>query len=216
MLDIAVIGAGGHSKVVHDIIRSKKEYILRAILDDKYDELKVEDDIFLGPISSVQRVLDTYEGIKFIIAIGSNEVRKMIVSRLGLSSDYYISLVHETAVISPSASIRHGTVIMANAVIHADASVGIHAIINTAAIVEHDNRIGDYVHLAPRATLCGDVKAEEGAFIGAGATVIPGISIGEWSVIGAGATVIQTIPSRSTAVGNPAKVIKQIETNGML
>jgi acetyltransferase EpsM len=209
-VDIAVIGAGGHGKVVRDIICSKKEYSLRAILDDKYAELKVEEDIFLGPISALQNIVAKYEGLKIVIAIGSNEVRKKLVSRLGLTSDYYISLVHETAVISPSAIIRHGTVIMANAVIQADVSIGIHAIINTAAIVEHDNCIGDYVHLAPRATLCGNVNAEEGTFIGAGATVIPGLCIGEWSVIGAGAAVISTIPSYSTAVGNPAKVIKQI------
>jgi acetyltransferase EpsM len=209
MLDIAVIGAGGHSKVVRDIISPLKDHILRAILDDKYDELKLEDDILLGPISSIQSIFDKYAGIKIIVAIGNNEVRKMIVTRLGLSSEHYISLAHETAVISPSASIGQGTVIMANAVIHADASVGIHTIINTAAIVEHDNRIGDYVHLAPRTTLCGNVRVEEGVFIGAGATVIPEISIGEWSLIGAGATVICTIPPHSTAVGTPAKVVKQ-------
>ena len=40
------------------------------------------------------------------------------------------------------------------------------------------------------------------------ANVIQGISIGRWSVIGAGAVVIEDIPAGSTAVGVPAKVIK--------
>ncbi|MGQ0452916.1 acetyltransferase, partial [Bacillus sp. SS-TM] len=39
-------------------------------------------------------------------------------------------------------------------------------------------------------------------------TIIPNLIIGNWSMIGAGATVIHNIPSRCTAVGLPAKIIK--------
>jgi acetyltransferase EpsM len=208
-LNIAIIGSGGHSKVIRDIISSRKDYCVRAIFDDKYKELTLHNDMLIGPVSSAQHVMDKYEGIKFIVAIGNNGIRQRIVSTLGLTDESYIPLVHDTAVISPSASIGPGTVIMANVVVHADTTIGRHTILNTASIVEHDNRIGDYVHIAPRATLTGDVTVEEGTMIGAGSTVIPGITIGEWSTIGAGATVIHSIPSHSTAVGVPAKLIRK-------
>ncbi|WP_091167713.1 acetyltransferase [Paenibacillus sp. 1_12] len=208
-MNIVIIGSGGHSKVVRDIISSKEDYCVKAVLDDKYDQLTSNGDIYTGPISSAQHIISLYEGIKFIIAIGNNEIRQSIVSKLGLSHESYISLVHETAVISPSAFVGSGTVIMANAVVQADAIIGRYTIINTSAIIEHDNCIGDYVHIAPRATLTGDVKVKHGCMIGAGATIIPGLSIGERSVIGAGSTVIHSIPSDCTAVGIPAKVINK-------
>lgn len=47
-----------------------------------------------------------------------------------------------------------------------------------------------------------------GVWIGANAVILPAVRIGDGSIIGAGAIVTQSIPAHSTAVGNPAKVIK--------
>jgi acetyltransferase EpsM len=207
-MELAVIGEGGHSKVIRDMIHANKSYKLRAILDDKYEELILEDDIYLGPISAARSLLNQMNQLKFVVAIGNNALRKTIVTKLGLSNEHYASLTHERAVISSSAAIGQGTVIMANAVVNADACIGNHSIVNTGAIVEHDNRIGDYVHVAPHATLTGSIIAKEGTLIGAGATIIPGIHLGEWAIIGAGSTVIRDINAYSTAVGTPAIIIK--------
>ncbi len=51
---------------------------------------------------------------------------------------------------------------------------------------------------------------ENNVFIGAGSTVLKGVRIGVNSVIGAGSVVTKDIPPNSIAVGNPAKVIKQL------
>jgi acetyltransferase-like isoleucine patch superfamily enzyme len=53
------------------------------------------------------------------------------------------------------------------------------------------------------------VRIEDGAHIGVGVTVLPGVTIGECAVIGAGAVVTEDIPSRTVAVGSPARAIKQ-------
>ncbi|MGO4271106.1 acetyltransferase [Paenibacillus sp. TAF58] len=206
-MDLVVIGEGGHSKVIRELIRSKSDYKIIAILDDKYDQLTIINGIYIGPISSAHLLLNRMNHLKFVVAIGNNEVRKLIVSKLGLSKGNYISLIHDTAVISSSASIGEGSVIMAGTIVNADAVIGDHVIINSGAIVEHDNQIGDYVHVAPRATLTGSVIAETGAMIGAGTTIIPGKKVGEWAIIGAGATVISDIPSYRSAVGTPARLI---------
>jgi acetyltransferase EpsM len=207
-MELAVIGEGGHSKVIMELIRSKENYKIKAILDDKYTDLILSNGIYRGPISAAPKLLNHIFSLKFVVAIGNNKVRKSIVLKLGLPIHNYISLIHETAVISSSASIGHGTVILAHTTINADAYIGNHSIINTGAIIEHDNRIEDYVHVAPRATLTGSVSVKEGTMIGAGATIIPSINIGEWTIIGAGATVISDIPANSTAVGTPARVTK--------
>lgn len=50
----------------------------------------------------------------------------------------------------------------------------------------------------------------DNVWLGGGAIVLPGVSIGDNSVIGAGAVVTKDIPANSVAVGNPARVIKEI------
>ncbi|ROZ64094.1 sugar O-acetyltransferase [Kocuria soli] len=50
----------------------------------------------------------------------------------------------------------------------------------------------------------------DNVWLGGGAIVCPGVSIGENSVIGAGAVVTKDIPANVVAVGNPARVIKEI------
>ena len=205
-MKIILIGHGGHSKVIRDMVLENEEYQLVGYLDDKYEDLTFSDEVCLGPISAAKELIKYINGVKFVIAVGNNVVRKLIFEKLGLDIHSYATVIQKTAVVSPSAKIGHGTVVMANAVINADAEIGNHAIINTGSVVEHDNCLKNFVHISPRATLTGAVSIGNGVHIGAGATIIPNIKIGEWTVIGAGATVIHNIPSNCTAVGTPAKV----------
>ena len=57
------------------------------------------------------------------------------------------------------------------------------------------------------------VRVEDGVWIGGGSVLLPGVTIGRNSVIGAGSVVVKHIPANSIAVGNPCRVIKNIEDN---
>lgn len=50
----------------------------------------------------------------------------------------------------------------------------------------------------------------DNVWIGGGVIVCPGVTIGDDSVIGAGSVVTRDIPARSLAVGNPARVIREL------
>lgn len=50
----------------------------------------------------------------------------------------------------------------------------------------------------------------ENAWLGAGVVVLPGVTIGENSVIGAGSIVTRDIPANVVAVGNPCRVLREI------
>jgi acetyltransferase EpsM len=215
-MKIVVIGNGGHSKVIRDLGLSQKGNEIVGYLDDKYDDFRLVDNIFLGPIFSAKRITEYFIDIKFVIAIGDNKVRKRIAHEINLPEEYYVTLVHNSAVVSHTAKIGKGTVVMPNTVINADTEIGSHAIINTGAVIEHDCLIGDFTHVSPGATLTGAVQLKEGVSIGAGATIIPNVKIGKWSIIGAGATVINHIPSYCTAVGIPARVNKVNDSGGEL
>ena len=55
------------------------------------------------------------------------------------------------------------------------------------------------------------VRIEDGVWIGGGVVILPGVTIGRNSVIGAGSVVTRSIPANCVAVGNPCRVIKQID-----
>jgi maltose O-acetyltransferase len=57
------------------------------------------------------------------------------------------------------------------------------------------------------------VVIEDGVWLGGNVTVWGGVTIGKNSIIGAGSVVTADIPENVIAVGNPAKVIKKIETD---
>lgn len=205
---VIILGNGGHSRVIQEIIRLNGRYEIVAILDDKYQQGFQEKGIIHAPISFLSKLLriDT----KVVVAIGDNKTRKKIVESLHLPEKLYLTVIHPTAVVSTSARIGCGTVIMPHTVLNSMAEVGMHGIINSGAVVEHDSNIGNYTHISPNATLTGDVTSGEGVHVGSAATIIPGMHLGSWSVIGAGSTVIEHIPAYSKAVGSPTRIIERI------
>jgi acetyltransferase-like isoleucine patch superfamily enzyme len=76
----------------------------------------------------------------------------------------------------------------------------------------------------PRATAGGgslqteaDWKVEKtvikkGASIGSGATILANLCIGENAIVGAGAVVTKDVPANTIVAGNPARILRQIET----
>lgn len=198
MIDkVHLYGAGGHAKVIIDILRAEGAEI-RSIVD--VDESK-------RSLSGIE-VVHSASGLSpVIVSIGNNAVRKRVAEELDCE---FATAVHPTAVVSPSARIGEGSVVMHGAIVQADAEVGRHCIINTGASVDHECRIGDYSHISPHATLCGNVTVGCGAHIGAGSVVIPGIKIGDWAVIGAGAVIVRDVAPGSVVVGNPGREIKRI------
>lgn len=208
-----IIGHGGHGKVVKDMILSNEGNEVIGFLDDQYKDIRLSGNLFLGPIRSAKHMIETFQDIKFILAVGNNPIRKLIVEKLALPEECYASAIHKSAVVSSSAKIGLGAVIMANAVINADTEIGEHVIINTGSVVEHDCKIKEFAHICPGVSMAGGVQIGKGTKIGTGAAIIPNVKVGDWTTIGAGATVIRDIPSYSTAVGIPAKVKKQVKVN---
>lgn len=198
---IVLIGGSGHAKVIIDCIRAAGGSVFGILDDGIASGAEILGVRVLGPTADYEQ----FAGHPFLIAIGNNSVRRKIAERLKVR---WATVVHPTAVVSPSASIGVGTVIMPRAVVNAGASVGSHCIVNTAAIVEHDNVLGDYVHISPNAALGGTVHVGELTHIGIGASVRNNINICGGCTVGAGAAVVKDITAPGTYVGVPAGRMK--------
>lgn len=55
------------------------------------------------------------------------------------------------------------------------------------------------------------VLIRRGSWIGAGVIILPGVTVGENAVIGAGTVVTKSVPPRVVFVGNPGRIIKNLE-----
>jgi sugar O-acyltransferase (sialic acid O-acetyltransferase NeuD family) len=198
-------GAGGHAKVVLDIALAMRAFTDICFADDSPEK---QGHSFRGlPVISGSRLSGWSGG--FLIAIGDNRIRAAryrAAAAAGLSA---VTLVHPSAIISPSAAIGEGTVVMPGAVINADARVGSNCIINTGSVVEHECIVGDHAHIAPRVALGGAVKVGDFALIGSGAVALPGAFIGESAIVGAGAVVLEGAPAWATVAGVPAKIVRR-------
>ncbi|MCO6183981.1 serine O-acetyltransferase EpsC [Leuconostoc fallax] len=115
-------------------------------------------------------------------------------------------------IISRWSTKRNGIVISPGAQIGKRVFIdhGIGVVIGETAIIEDDVTILHGVTLGSRQSHHGQrhPKIKRGSFIGAHAQVLGNITIGSNSKIGANAVVLQDIPDNSTAVGNPAYIVK--------
>jgi acetyltransferase EpsM len=210
---IHIIGAGGHANVVLDIVEELRKYVGINIYADSYDPV-ANNRFWDYPIKG--SATDFFSEVKYnwnhdyIVAIGDNSARGRLSESFKLATKRKpVTLIHPKAIVSDRAKIGHGTVIMAGAVVGPGAVIGDNCIINHGATVDHDCMLEDAVHICPGAHIAGAVKVGKGVQVGIGASVIQGISIGEYTTIGAGAAVVSDIAGWVTAVGVPAKVIKE-------
>ena len=110
-------------------------------------------------------------------------------------------------------------------------NIGDHVYLNFQCVILDCNRvsIGDHTMIGPNVqiyTPAHDLQAEtrsqgwevakpidiaENVWIGGGAILLPGVKIGRNAVVGAGAVVTRDVPANTIVVGNPARVIRQIE-----
>ncbi|WP_018923064.1 acetyltransferase [Salsuginibacillus kocurii] len=200
---VILIGNGGHAKVVKEIIDLHPDWRLEGVLDDNASSNEV-----LGEISLAPELAERDQSLYFHLAVGDNIVRNEIFEEIGISHERYATLVHPTAVLSPSASIGYGAVLIANTVVNTDTVINNHVIVNTSSSVGHDCKIGNFVHISPQSGVTGGSVIEEGAQLGAGSIMVPNTTIGKFTTVGAGSVVTRDLPANCTAVGSPAKPIK--------
>ena len=77
-------------------------------------------------------------------------------------------------------------------------------------ITDHDHAVSAKARPAAGALISAPTAIEPRCWIGAHVTVLKGVTIGDGSVVGAGSVVTKSLPAGVIAVGNPARVVKQV------
>jgi len=217
-VEIVIIGAGGHGSelysYLHDMSAVDLQIHMAGFVDEGKPSGRWNEAQILGGFDDLQALLRAQSDSAFgyITAVGNNELRRTLVEkaiRLRAPNLRAWTLIHPGATVGRDVIFGEGTCAAPGSIVTTRVRVGRHSILNVKASVSHDCVIGDFVNINPGAVIAGNVHVGDGCFIGAGSTIIENVSIGEWAVIGAGAVVIDDIPPYCTAVGVPARIIKQ-------
>lgn len=146
----------------------------------------------------------------------------------------------QTKNIGPNTSVWQFSIILKNAIIGDNCNINCHVFIENDVIIG-DNvtikpgvqiwdglKIESNVFIGPNVTFVNDkiprskqypesfqsTIIKNNASIGANATILGGLSIGEFSMIGAGSVVTKNVPNRALVIGNPAKIIAWLNSDG--
>jgi sugar O-acyltransferase (sialic acid O-acetyltransferase NeuD family) len=208
---VLIFGAGGHGQVVADILLRMQEagagIVPIGYLDD--NPSLVGQQLLGLPVLGAVADLSAISHDAVVIAIGDNRTRERVFESLRAQGERFAIARHPSAVVAPDVEVGPGTMICAGAVVCPGSTVGANVLLNTSCTVDHHNRIADHVHITPGVHLGGEVTVGEGAFLGIGTSVVPRRTIGPWAVVGAGSVVSKDIPAGATAVGVPARVVRQ-------
>ena len=206
---VLILGAGSLGVTALDIFQRNGVVVYGLLDDDKKLHGKEFGDVtVLGETDDDGFLKLIGHKCEAFVAVDDTRVRKKLVKMLNDRRHVQpVNAIHDTAIISATATLGHGNLIAARVVINPFAEIGHHCIIQSGSVIESQTKLGDFVHIGTGSSINSAVSIEEGAFIGTGVTVIAGVTIGKNARIGAGSVVIENVEAGTTVFGNPAKKV---------
>lgn len=206
-----VLGAGGHAKIVLDILKLNHREIC-GLTDAGFQE----GFTCMGyPVLGTDKVLsDLYQkGIKNAVMgighVGNPKIRNQLYEEVKQIGYVFPNVIHPKTVLAETVQVGEGNLFAAQCVLNSEVVIGNLCIINTASVVEHEVIIGNGVHVAPHATILGGAQIGDNTFVGAGSVIFQGVHIGSNCVIGAGSIVRKNVENNCVIVGNPGRLLKR-------
>ncbi|HRZ68989.1 MAG TPA: acetyltransferase [Candidatus Paceibacterota bacterium] len=218
MAEKAVIwGAGGHAKVVADILRLSGLEVV-GFLDEVNSGRRGQPffgSVVLGGVEQLDSLL--HGGVRrAFVGFGNNRRRLEAGNLLESRGFELVKAIHPAAVVAADVKLGVGTMVAAGAVVNPGSGIGKNVIVNTCASIDHDCVVDDGAHVGPGASVAGSVTIGRCAWLGIGSTIIDKKHVGADSIVGAGAVVIHDVPDGATVAGVPAQMLRRAKRGDSL
>ena len=210
-MKLAIYGTGNSGLEMLELIRYCEE------LRSQWEELVFIDDTkepgeFQGcrrfPFSVFAETFRPEE-IEVIVAVGEPANRKALYERT-VGGGYRLGvIVHPTAVVSPTATLKPGAVVKDSVSISSGAVIGENVYINGISLIGHGVVIGAHSQISSHVVIAGNTTVGTGVYVGISACIRDHIEIGDGAVISMGAAVMKSVRPHRTAMGNPAREIAE-------
>lgn len=203
---IAILGSGEWASQLADFIKVDPSMELVGFVDNK--------PVRGGYFCSDNELVTLYNRGAFdclFIGIGYArfDLRKKLYEEFSQKQIPFATIIHPTAVVSPSAKIGAGSFIGPNVVVNKEAEICDNVVANSSVLVEHNTIVGNHSYIAGRAAIAGYSRIGECSFIGLNSTIKDHIAIADYTTVGCAANVVKNIEeSNHIYIGNPAKQFK--------
>lgn len=205
-MKLLIYGSGGLGRVVYDSVHRCNS--------ERWDEILFINDYipeqkFYGTqVISFESVLNNFKknDIELLIAVGEPSDREKLynkVKKYGLSLTTYID---DLALVSPTAKLEEGTIVMAHAMIDSYSQIGVNSIVQYHTVIGHDVTIGSNSVISSHTAVGGFSEIGDQVFIGIQATLKDRIKIGNDAIISMGSVIYKNIKEKSVVMGNPARI----------
>lgn len=204
--DLYILGAGGAGREIFDLLPDLHEiksgkWKLAGFLDDK----EYSQESLASPVLGSITEWVTSEDQVFVCSIGNPASRAIVTKSITDRGGNFVSLLHPSSRISPSATIGNGTVIFPFAYVSSSSRIGEHVMINIHSAVGHDAAVGNNSVLSSFCDVTGEVSLGERVFLGSHVAIAPGLTIGDDAMIQIGSVVVNNVKQGRKVFGNPAK-----------
>jgi acetyltransferase EpsM len=207
-MEIVILGAGGYAQQIGWLVQRRGVDRVLGYVDETISE----------PTSTgglpVRRTLAEIENLAdkrpfhLIAGVGNQKTRKRWFEQYSRSYQF-TTVVDPSVMVAPAVQIGNDVVILGNTICSVDAVIEDHVNINWFCLVTHHTRVGRYTNIASGVRLTGGATVGEFCELGTNAVVLPKVVIGNNVRVGAGSVVTSDLPDNVTAVGVPARIIKQ-------
>ena len=161
---VVVVGASGFGRECLDVLEAMaaagSPVEVAGVVDDGPSELNAERLAargvpYLGTVDEWLTSRGSDE--RYVLGIGSPEVRRRLVDRLEDAGARPFTAVHPSATFGASVVVGEGVVVCAGATISTNVRLGRHVHLNPHATVGHDAVLDDFVSVNPAAVISGEV-----------------------------------------------------------
>ncbi len=200
---ILIVGGGGFGREVYCWMRDAW-----PAARDRFTGFLDADPSRGGAEGGVIGDPDTYQplpGDGLLLGVGIPVVRRRLAEVLLARGGRFLTLVHPTAVVVPSAVVGEGTIVCPHGIVSDAATLGRGVLVNYHASVAHDASVGDYGVLSPYATLGGFARVGADVFLGLHASVGPGRRVGDRSKVSANSSALADVPTDTLVYGVPGR-----------
>lgn len=203
--NVAIYGAGKGGMSLKELFDLISGYEVVCFIDD--DPSKES----FGGLAVVRS--EELEGLKAqgisatACEIADSKFRLDLRDRLQKIEIEYLTVIHPTAFVSPSATIGKGCFIKAGAVVETNTIINDCCIIDNGVVIPHHNHIEEGCHLAPGVSLGSGIVIGQSCIVGIGASIATGVRIGGNVIIGVGTSVVNDVPDNAIVQGVPGKVV---------
>ena len=211
MKNLIIIGTGGFALEVYEHAQNSlgygSEYTIKGFIEGNipcdYEKYKSLPAKVFGNCLDYKIEKDDI----FMIAIADPCVKEAVVNIILNKNGEFISLIHNTAVVSKQAKLGKGIFLGPCTAITGNPVIEDFVMFNAYSAISHHCRIGMYSSVMGHVGINGHTIVGHHTYWGSGSRCLPKSRIGNFAKIGASTLVLRNVKDNATVFGVPAEYI---------